>query len=69
MANVRVAFEILKVIIPDHIREGKVKSEFKYFRTHMIFNIIMDGKFTRKTRLVAGGHKMAPPSSITYSSF
>ena len=31
----------------------------------MIFDIKMDGKFTRKARFVAGGH---PPSSITYSS-
>ena len=34
----------------------------------MIFDIKMDGKFTCKARLVAGGHKAAPPSSITYSS-
>ena len=27
----------------------------------------MDGKFTRKSRIVAGGHKTALPSSITYS--
>ena len=33
----------------------------------MIFDIKMDGKFTCRVRLVAGGHKMAPPSSITYS--
>ena len=34
----------------------------------MVFNIKMDSKFTSKARLVAGGHKTAPPSSITYSS-
>ena len=28
----------------------------------------MDRKFTHKSRLVAGGHKTAPPLSITYSS-
>ena len=28
----------------------------------------MDGRFTRKARLVAGGHTTDPPSSITYSS-
>ena len=27
----------------------------------------MDSKFTRKARLVAGGHKTATPSSMTYS--
>ena len=34
----------------------------------MIFDIKMDGKFTRKARLVADVHKTAPLSSITYSS-
>ena len=28
----------------------------------------MDGKFTRKARLVAGGHTTSPPAGITYSS-
>ena len=35
---------------------------------HMIFDIKMDGKFTRKERLVANSHTKAPLSSITYSS-
>ena len=35
---------------------------------HMIFDIKMGGKFTIKSRLVADGHTIAPPSSITYSS-
>ena len=34
----------------------------------MIFDINMDGNFTRKARLVAGSQKTAPPSSITCSS-
>ena len=34
----------------------------------MIFDIKMDGKFTRKARLVADGHKTEAPSSLTYSS-
>lgn len=33
---------------------------------HMVFDIKMD--FTRKARLVAGGHKTEPPASITYAS-
>ena len=49
------------------MRKGKVKPGFKYVGTHMIFNIKMDGKFTRKSRLVSSGHKTSPPSSITYS--
>ena len=35
---------------------------------HMIFDIKMVGNFTRKARLVAEGHTIAPPSSNTYSS-
>ena len=35
----------------------------------MIFDIKMDRDFTLKSRLVAGGHKTAPPTSTTYSSF
>ena len=46
---------------PYQIRKGKVKPEFKYVGTHMVFDIKMYGKFTRNARLVAGGHKMAPP--------
>ena len=34
----------------------------------MIFDIKMDGSFTRKARLVADGHKTKPPTSMTYSS-
>ena len=34
----------------------------------MIFDIKMNGNFTRKARLVADGHTIAMPSSITYSS-
>ena len=34
---------------------------------HIIFDINMDVKFTRKEILVADGHTTAPPSSITYS--
>ena len=34
----------------------------------MIFDIKMDGKFTRKACYVADSHTTDPPSSITYSS-
>ena len=34
----------------------------------MVFDIKMDGKFTRKARFVAGGHTTDTPASITYSS-
>ena len=36
---------------------------------HMVFDINIDGRFTRNSRLVADGHTIEPPSSITYSSF
>ena len=50
------------------MKSGKVKPGFKYCGTHMIFDVRMDGKFTRKARLVADGHTTKAPSSITYSS-
>ena len=34
----------------------------------MIFDINMDGRFTKMTILVEDGHTTAPSSSITYSS-
>ena len=34
----------------------------------MIFDIKMDEKFTKNSRLVVDGHTTSPPSSITYSS-
>ena len=34
----------------------------------MIFDIKIDGNFTRKSRLVSSGHKTAAPPYITYSS-
>ena len=68
MKNVRVAFDALEGVTEEKMREGKVKPGFKYCGTHMIFDIKMDGKFSRKARLVADGHKTNAPSSITYSS-
>ena len=46
----------------------KVNPGYKYCDRHMISDIKMDRKFTRKARLVADGHKTNIPSSITYSS-
>ena len=34
----------------------------------MVFNIKMDGNYTRKTRLDANGHKTYAQASITYLS-
>ncbi|GFH55427.1 hypothetical protein CTEN210_11903 [Chaetoceros tenuissimus] len=68
MTNVRIAFEKLEGVTKEEKRLGKVKPGFKFCDTHMIFDIKMDGKFTRKARLVADGHKTDAPASITYSS-
>ena len=66
MANVRVYLKVVKGVRTEQMKEGKVKPVFKYVGTHMIFDIKMDSKFTQKARLVAGGHKTAPPLSTTY---
>jgi len=41
---------------------------FQEIHCHMIFNVKMDGEFTRQACFVAGGHMMEVPSSSTYSS-
>lgn len=68
MTNVKIAFEEVEGVTPEQMRKGQTKPGYKYCGTHMIFDIKMDGKFTRKARLVADGHRTAPPSSMTYSS-
>ena len=66
MANVCFAFEVLKSLTLAQMREGRVKPGFRYFVTHIIFDIKMYSKFTCKARLVIVGHKAASPTSITY---
>ena len=68
MTNFHIAFEKLDSVTPDDMRKGKIKPGYEHINIHMIFDINMDGKFTRKARLVADGHTISPPSSITYSS-
>ena len=41
---------------------------YKEITCHIIFNIKLDGKFTRKARFVADGSKTDWPKSMTYSS-
>ena len=48
--------------------KGNTKPGYEHVNVHMIFNIKIDGKTTRKEILVADGHTTALPSSITYSS-
>ena len=69
MSNFRVALDVLKEVKPELTRQGKVKPGFKYVGTHVIFDIKMDVKFNRKSRLVEFRHKTAPPQFITYCSF
>ena len=59
MKNVGIAFEFLK---PDE----KVPIGYCWIPLRMIFDVKMD--FSRKARLVAGGHLTDPPTSLTYSS-
>ncbi len=59
MRNVKVAFSFLQP-------GKKIPIGYKWIPIHMIFDIKMD--LTRKARLVAGGHRTDPPTSLTYSS-
>lgn len=59
MKNVKPAFRIL-------LDDEKVPVGYQFIKCHMIFDVKMD--FTRKARLVAGGHMTEIPASLTYSS-
>ena len=64
--NVRIEFEKLGGVTPDDMSKGKIKPGYEHVNVHMIFDINMYGKFTRKSRLVADSHITALTSSITY---
>ena len=68
MSKVRVAFERWDEGTLEEARSGKKLIGYQEIGCHMIFDIKMDGEFTRKARLVAGGHTTETPASITYSS-
>jgi hypothetical protein len=59
MKNVRVAFKVLDA-------NQNLPVDYLKIPCHLFFNIKLD--FTRKTRLVAGGHVTDPPAIITYAS-
>ncbi|MGH3054233.1 MAG: reverse transcriptase domain-containing protein, partial [Gaiellaceae bacterium] len=59
MKNVMPAFQFLDA-------DQRVPIGYKWIPCHIIFDIKMD--FTRKARLVAGGHVTDPPTTHTYSS-
>ena len=69
MKNVCIEFEHFDGVTPDEIRKWNIKPGYERVNVHMIFDINIYGKFNRKSRLVDGGHKTAPPSSISCSSF
>jgi hypothetical protein len=59
MKNVRVAFKVLD-------NDKNVPVGYLQIPCRLLFDVKLD--FTRKTRLVAGGHVTDPPSIITYAS-
>jgi hypothetical protein len=68
MTKVKVAFSRWDGGTLEEARGGKLLVGYQEIGCHMVFDIKMDGNFTRKARLVAGGHKTVAPASITYSS-
>ena len=52
----------------EEAKSGKRLVGYQRIDCHLIFDIKMDGNFTRKARFVAGGHTTKAPASITYSS-
>ena len=68
MKNRCIAFDRIDGVTPDDMRKGKINTGYEHINVQIIFDIKMDGNFTRKVGLVVDGHTTAPPSSITYSS-
>jgi hypothetical protein len=68
MSNVRVAFTPQEDMTIEQARSNQHLVGHQEIKCHIIFDIKMDGKFTRKARFVAGGHTTEPPAAITYSS-
>ena len=62
MANAQVKFEKIGGVTPNETRKGKIRPGYENINVHMIFDIKVDGKFTRKIRLVADGPTTSPPS-------
>ncbi|MGH7954663.1 MAG: hypothetical protein ACREOZ_01755, partial [Gloeomargaritales cyanobacterium] len=59
MKNVMPTFQFVE-------KDDNVPVGYKWIPCHWVFDVKMD--FTRKARLVAGGHVTDPPATITYSS-
>ena len=61
MTNVGIGFEKLGSVTPHDMRKGKIDTGYEHVNANMIFDINMNGKFTRKEILVADSHTTAPP--------
>ena len=68
MKSICVYFEAWEEVWLDDARRGQKLVGYQEIRWNMIFDIKMDGQFTRKDWYVDGGHTTDPPSSITYYS-
>ena len=67
MKKVLVAFEEWNGTV-EEARRGKKLVGYTEISCHMVFDVKMDGKFTRKARFVADGSRTEAPASMTYSS-
>ena len=67
MHNMRIDFKKGAHTVGE-MRDGKFLPGYQDIGCHMIFDIKMNGNFTRKSHFVAGGHTTDPPVSINYSS-
>ena len=58
-------------ISPEQIRAEKQKHliGYKEITCHFVFDVKLDGFFTRKARFCANGSKTSVPKSLSYSSF
>ena len=68
MTNVCIAFDNIDGVTPDDMSKGKINPGYEHVNLHMIFDINMDGKFTRNSILVTDVHTTAPPSLNKFSS-
>ena len=62
MKNVRTAFEVFDK------RKEDIPIGYQQIKCHIIFDVKLGENFSRKARLVGGGHTTTAPASITYSS-
>ena len=69
MTNLRIESEKIGGVSPAYTRKGKNRPRYEQIGVHMIFEINIDGKFTRKAGLISDVHTTAPTSPIKYSIF